>query len=60
MSTTRWRKSSFSGGTENNCVELDRRADRTGIRDSKDPAAGSLTVPPAAWTALAHRITQGS
>lgn len=53
---TRWRKSSYSGGTQNNCVELDRSLSRTHVRDSKSPAAGALTLRPAAWAALAGQL----
>ncbi|KAA2258812.1 DUF397 domain-containing protein [Solihabitans fulvus] len=43
MSTQQaWRKSSYSGN-ENNCVELVVRSADTSIRDSKQPAAGTLT-----------------
>lgn len=38
-SNTRWRKSSFSGGGANDCVEVDRHSEYVGIRDSKTPQA---------------------
>jgi hypothetical protein len=47
-----WRKSSFSG-TETNCVEV---AWSAGIRDSKNPHGGHLTVPD---TALHQLIRSG-
>jgi hypothetical protein len=34
-SKTSWRKSSFSGGGANDCVEVDRSHEHTGLRDSK-------------------------
>ncbi|KAA2251207.1 DUF397 domain-containing protein [Solihabitans fulvus] len=40
---TRWRKSTYSGGGNNNCVELDRRTNQTSIRDSKSPQIAALT-----------------
>ncbi|GAB3479728.1 DUF397 domain-containing protein [Amycolatopsis cihanbeyliensis] len=46
-----WRKSSYSG-TESNCVELAVTADRTAIRDSKAPEAGTLLLTSRASAAL--------
>jgi hypothetical protein len=45
-----WRKSSYSGNNSN-CVEV-AFAERVGVRDSKDPAGGHLTVPPESWRAF--------
>jgi Domain of unknown function (DUF397) len=47
-----WRKSSRSTGAGDNgaCVEIASVADRTAVRDSKNPAAGHLTFPAAAFT----------
>ncbi|MBL3669366.1 DUF397 domain-containing protein [Streptomyces sp. M2CJ-2] len=44
--STRWRKSSFSGGGEgNDCVEISEADDaRIAIRDSKYPARAALSV----------------
>ncbi|NKZ04557.1 DUF397 domain-containing protein [Actinomadura latina] len=39
-----WRKSTHSGGNEGECVEIAHLDGRIGIRDSKDPAAGHLTL----------------
>jgi hypothetical protein len=41
-----WRKSSFSGNNGGNCVEVGvtSAGEVTGIRDSKRPAHGHLTV----------------
>ncbi|MFE2064518.1 DUF397 domain-containing protein [Streptomyces sp. NPDC059467] len=45
-----WRKSSYSGpGDGDSCVEIANSATRISIRDSKDPAAGSLTFPAASF-----------
>ena len=50
-----WRKSSHSGG-DGNCVEV--AIDRTvGVRDSKAPTAGKLTVSRQAWSAALRRLT---
>lgn len=70
MNTFVWRKSSFSG-ENGTCVEVAWRkssfsaehgacvevafSSAVGIRDSKKPESGHLTVPPAQWTVfLAH------
>ncbi|WP_055523044.1 DUF397 domain-containing protein [Streptomyces graminilatus] len=46
-----WQKSSFSeGGDGNTCVEIADVRTRIAIRDSKDPAQGTLSFPPRAFT----------
>ncbi|MBA9008005.1 MULTISPECIES: DUF397 domain-containing protein [Thermomonospora] len=51
-----WRKSSHSGHNGGDCVEVARLDAGVGLRDSKNPAAGHLTVPPAAFAALLARV----
>lgn len=51
-----WRKSSYSGSSGGDCVEvagldLDL-APRIGVRDSKTPGSGSLTLSRTAWSAF--------
>lgn len=48
-SNKQWRKSSYSGGTQNACVEVAVTSTSTGVRDSKAPTAGHLSVAPAQW-----------
>ncbi|WP_326697503.1 DUF397 domain-containing protein [Streptomyces sp. NBC_01754] len=62
MSTTElhWVKSSYSGGGGGNCVEVAAAPTTVRIRDSKDPAAGSLTASYEAWTAFADHLGDGS
>ncbi|MFI6662636.1 DUF397 domain-containing protein [Streptomyces sp. NPDC050523] len=50
---SQWRKSSFSGGGEgNDCVEIANLHTRVAIRDSKNPAFGTLSFPTSAFTAF--------
>ncbi|QWF77735.1 DUF397 domain-containing protein [Amycolatopsis sp. CA-230715] len=51
MTRSRWRKSSYSGN-QGDCVEVAIGADEVGVRDTKNRAAGNLTVAPAAWSAF--------
>ncbi|MFC9970897.1 DUF397 domain-containing protein [Spirillospora sp. NPDC127200] len=44
VSTARWRKSSYSGDNQGNCVELANVPDTIAIRDSKDPEGGNILV----------------
>lgn len=50
-----WRKSSHSGGG-NDCVEVALSAERVGVRDSKNPAGGTLSVSPRGWRALLRAV----
>ncbi|GAA1946057.1 DUF397 domain-containing protein [Amycolatopsis minnesotensis] len=55
MKKDQWRKSSYSGmggGDNNECVEVAVSTETVGVRDTKDRAAGHLTVSPAAWAAF--------
>ncbi|GAA2991481.1 DUF397 domain-containing protein [Actinokineospora diospyrosa] len=57
MAQTPWRKSSFSGGSGTDCVEVAWSADRPAgddvlVRDSKNPAGPMLTLPSSAWRGL--------
>ncbi|GAA2451281.1 hypothetical protein GCM10010191_81710 [Actinomadura vinacea] len=52
---TQWRKSSRSeGGTSGECIELATLDEGIGIRDSKAPAAGRLTVNPEVLAGVAR------
>ncbi|MER5264641.1 DUF397 domain-containing protein [Actinosynnema sp. NPDC002837] len=46
-----WRKASYSGGNSN-CVEVAHSPTVVGIRDSKSPGTGTLTVSRSAWLAF--------
>jgi len=50
-----WRKSSYSGATEDsNCVEISFAGD-VRVRDSKNADAGALTFSAPAWRAFVQR-----
>ncbi|WP_330290790.1 DUF397 domain-containing protein [Streptomyces sp. NBC_00576] len=59
-----WQKSSFSeGGDGNTCVEIADACTHIAIRDSKDPARGTLTFPPRAFATFVEvlkRDTSGT
>ncbi|MEU3333598.1 DUF397 domain-containing protein [Streptomyces sp. NPDC002144] len=49
-----WRKSSYSGDTGGDCVEVAALTPHIAVRDSKNPSAGVLTLSPAAFSAFVH------
>jgi hypothetical protein len=59
VSTPAWRKSTRSDTSGNDCVEAAQLSEGIGVRDSKNPAAGHLTVSAAAFGALLGRIRTG-
>ncbi|GAB3117521.1 hypothetical protein GCM10027160_28220 [Streptomyces calidiresistens] len=57
MADPGWRKSSYSGGTENACLEVrDGVPGVVPVRDSKAPAGPALTVPETAWAAFVRHL----
>ena len=53
---TNWRKSRHSGNSGGNCVEVGCAPREIGIRDSKNPRGGHLTVSPKAWAGFVTAI----
>lgn len=52
-----WRKSSYSGpGDGNSCVEIANHRTRIAIRDSKNPAQGTLAFPPTAFATFIEAL----
>ncbi|MFD3714923.1 DUF397 domain-containing protein [Streptomyces sp. NPDC058677] len=47
-----WRKSSYSGGEQGQCVEVAETPSAIHIRDTKDPDGPSLTLTPAGFNAF--------
>ena len=58
MDTLKWRKSSRSNINGGECVEVARLPYAIGIRDSKNPHHGHLTITPNAFHTLTRRIKQ--
>lgn len=59
FAASEFRKSSFSGGDSGACVEVARRPERIGIRDSKDPASPVLEFTPPEWRAFIEGVKAG-
>lgn len=55
-----WRKSTYSTGGDQNCVEVAPWPELVAIRDTKNPKAGHFTVPRKAWTAFTQAATTGT
>jgi uncharacterized protein DUF397 len=59
LSPASWRKSSFSSGGGNACVEVAALPGTVAIRDSKDPHGPVHMLHPAAFSNLIGRIKRG-
>ncbi|MFC6884742.1 MULTISPECIES: DUF397 domain-containing protein [Actinomadura] len=53
---TKWRRSSRSGTSGGDCVEVAALARNIGVRDSKDPEGPRLALSPDAWRTLVERL----
>ncbi|WP_436843870.1 DUF397 domain-containing protein [Streptomyces sioyaensis] len=52
-----WRKSSYSDGGANNCVEIaDGFPGAVPVRDSKNPEGPALMIPAVAWGAFIRQV----
>lgn len=58
MILTTWRKSSFSEGSQGNCVEVAFTPAGVAMRDSKNSAGPMLTIEEAGWRALTAALTR--
>ncbi|MDX3119491.1 DUF397 domain-containing protein [Streptomyces scabiei] len=55
-----WRKSSYSGADQGNCVEvIDGHPVVVPVRDSKRPHGPALLLPPAGWAAFVAAVKSG-
>ncbi len=57
-SNLRWWKSTRSGGSGGNCVEVAATSPAWHVRDSKDPDGGLLAVTPEAWSAFIASVKE--
>jgi hypothetical protein len=55
-----WRKSSYSGNSGGQCVEVGNAARLIAVRDSKDPDGSVLAFAADKWAAFAERVKAGS
>ncbi len=56
--TTQWRKSSYSNGGGNACVETASADGVMLVRDTTDRDGGTLTFPAGAWRTFAAQVKQ--
>jgi hypothetical protein len=57
LSTAAWRKSSYSDGGDNNCVEVaDGYPGLVPVRDSKTPASPPLILAASAWSGFVDGV----
>lgn len=54
---TPWRKSTYSGANEGNCVEIADLNDHIAIRDNKAPETGHLTLTRNSFAALLSQLS---
>jgi hypothetical protein len=59
LSQAHWRKSSFSGGPNSNCVEIAPTHSGIAIRDSKNRHGPVLLVDTPAWHQLIQSVRNG-
>ncbi|MEV5873716.1 DUF397 domain-containing protein [Streptomyces sp. NPDC052101] len=52
LARAQWRKSSYSGSSGGECVEIADLPALVAVRDSKNPDAAHLAVAPGAWAAF--------
>lgn len=55
MNETSWRKSTYSGGANGECVEV-ALVETVGVRDTKDRKGGELTVDAQSWSAFVGKV----
>lgn len=61
MNGVQWRKASYSGTNDGNCVEVSSRevAGRRLVRDSKNPHGAVLSPTPRQWRAFLAGVKSG-
>ena len=53
-----FRKSSYSGARDQNCVEVADTPGVSAIRDSQNPEAGHILFPSTEWSALLNSVSK--
>ncbi|MFB8245232.1 DUF397 domain-containing protein [Streptomyces sp. NPDC055952] len=56
FSEAHWRKSSYSGNTGGECVEVAELRSAIAVRDSKNPGGGVLGLSPEAYAAFVAHV----
>ncbi|MFD9246584.1 DUF397 domain-containing protein [Streptomyces sp. NPDC059556] len=59
LAGARWRKSSYSGDTGGECIEIADLAVHIAVRDSKNPEGPVFLATPAAFTAFVAAAAEG-
>ncbi|MBM4791141.1 DUF397 domain-containing protein [Streptomyces sioyaensis] len=60
LATAQWRKSSYSSGQPDNCLEVsDTHPGVVPVRDSKSPQGPALVFPAAGWSAFVDAVKGG-
>lgn len=59
LANVQWRKSSYSGNTGGDCVEVADLTPGIAVRDSKNPGVGTVTLAPEAYTAFVAFVAEG-
>lgn len=54
----RWVKSSYSGGSGTECVEVARSLARTAVRDSQRPAGPRISFGTSTWATFVRALRQ--
>jgi Domain of unknown function (DUF397) len=55
-----WRKSSYSGNSGGQCVEVGNAAHVIAVRDSREPDGSVLAFATDTWAAFAERVKAGT
>ncbi|MFE7622379.1 DUF397 domain-containing protein [Streptomyces sp. A0958] len=56
---TEWRKSSYSGGANGDCLEVAAGHATVPVRDSKTPAGPAIAFSPAGWSSFVTALKDG-
>ncbi|WP_406335832.1 DUF397 domain-containing protein [Streptomyces zaomyceticus] len=59
LAGARWRKSSYSGDTGGECIEIADLTPHIAVRDSKNPQGPAFLATPAAFTAFVRAAAEG-